>query len=146
MAQYFRLGQADYMKNPLDGIGASLTGGRWNSKKVRMVYCSSSLSLACLEVLVHVTQDTLPNSFLLAVVDVPEKLIKKSKFVPGGAVSEREHGDKWVKDGSSLGLLVPSAVTPREMNLLINPVHSDFQNIVVSIEEFTFDKRLFRRR
>lgn len=144
MARYYRLGQARYMDNPLDGVGASKAGGRWNSKSVKMVYNSDSRALACLEVLVHVMQDTVPE-YVLAVVDIPDKLIMESTFVAGGSESERAHGDKWVAAANSVGLLVPSAVIPKEMNLLINPEHPDFKNIRVTIEPFSFEKRLLRR-
>src|SRR5690554_1914023 len=32
--------------NPLDGVGSSLRGGRWNPKGIRAVYTSESLALA----------------------------------------------------------------------------------------------------
>src|SRR5215472_5797811 len=43
-----------------DGEGARLYGGRWNPKNVRVVYCSSSLSLATLEAFVHFEPRTAP--------------------------------------------------------------------------------------
>lgn len=36
-----------------DGEGARRSGGRWNSKGVRVLYMSENRSLAALEVLVH---------------------------------------------------------------------------------------------
>ena len=36
-----------------DGEGARLYGGRWNHRGTRLVYASSTLSLAALECLVH---------------------------------------------------------------------------------------------
>ena len=40
--------------SPKDATGAKLYGGRWNSSGYGMLYASSTLSLACLEVLVHI--------------------------------------------------------------------------------------------
>jgi len=41
--------------------------------------------------------------------------------------------------------LVPSAVVPEEVNLLINPSHSDFKDLQFSeAVEFTFDRRMWK--
>ena len=47
----YRLCKAVY--SALDGEGARLWGGRWNSAGRPMVYAAASPSLAVLEVLVH---------------------------------------------------------------------------------------------
>jgi RES domain-containing protein len=42
-------------------------------------------------------------------------------------------------------LLVPSAVVPDELNLLINPSHSDFKNLHFSeAVDFRFDPRMWK--
>lgn len=42
-------------------------------------------------------------------------------------------------------MIVPSAVVPRERNVIINPRHKDFEKIVVSpTEPYLFDSRLLR--
>src|SRR4051812_35418228 len=38
--------------------GAFVTGGRWNPGGTAMIYTAQSLSLACLEVLVHLTAES----------------------------------------------------------------------------------------
>ncbi|MDX6710688.1 MAG: hypothetical protein QOH96_1704, partial [Blastocatellia bacterium] len=51
-----------------DGEGARLYGGRWNSVGVRMVYTAGSLSLAVLEIFVHIENtDILPTYSVCAV-------------------------------------------------------------------------------
>ena len=40
--------------SPLSGMGAYLYGGRWNSPGQYVVYASGNVSLAMLEVLVHI--------------------------------------------------------------------------------------------
>ncbi|HVS77374.1 MAG TPA: RES family NAD+ phosphorylase, partial [Steroidobacteraceae bacterium] len=45
----------DYVSDDLLGKGAERTGGRWNRKGTPMLYCSSTIALACLETLVHLS-------------------------------------------------------------------------------------------
>jgi RES domain-containing protein len=47
-------------RDPHDATGAFLRGGRWNNPGTAVLYAASSLSLACLEILVHVRN---PNNF-----------------------------------------------------------------------------------
>ena len=54
-------------------------------------------------------------------------------------------GERWLASGSSVCLLVPSAVLPQELNLLINPSHSDFKDLQFSEPaEFKFDPRMWK--
>ena len=56
-----------------------------------------------------------------------------------------EFGDRWVNDGSSAVLKVPSAVIDQEWNYLLNPAHPDFAQIIIGgANPFQFDARLFR--
>ncbi len=50
MIQAWRLIKAEHADDAFAGEGARRGGGRWNSKGVRVVYTSGSLSLATLEV------------------------------------------------------------------------------------------------
>jgi RES domain-containing protein len=133
----------------LDGEGARLFGGRWNSQGLPVVYCASSLALAALEVFVHLPPamrraSALPG--LTAVgLEVPDQMIADlSGFaaVPDRG-EEREIGDRWLRGGSGLALRVPSAVIGREMNLLLNPRHPGIGRIALVVQEpFRFDDRL----
>ena len=46
MPSAWRLVKTKYLANAFDGEGARLSGGRWNSHGVSVVYVSQSLSLA----------------------------------------------------------------------------------------------------
>jgi len=60
-------------KHPeIDGIGAGITGGRWNSKGQPVVYTASCGALAILEGLVHMKD--LPKNLLLLTIEVPNTL------------------------------------------------------------------------
>lgn len=49
-----------YPAHDLSGGGAKFTGGRWNSPGRAAVYGPSSIALAVLETIVHLSQGTLP--------------------------------------------------------------------------------------
>jgi hypothetical protein len=49
----YRLAKARHAGSSLDRSGAKTHGGRWNSKGVALVYTSDTVSLAALELLVH---------------------------------------------------------------------------------------------
>ena len=53
MIRAFRLCKTKHLATAFTGEGARLNGGRWNSPGNSVVYTSASLSLATLEVLVH---------------------------------------------------------------------------------------------
>ncbi len=146
----WRITRAVHAANPLSGEGAARAGNRWNSVGVRMGYTSTSRPLTVLEMLVHVTRETVPLDILLIPIDVPDDLITELKPVPKQwnevpfNSQARAAGDHWVSAMSSAGLLVPSAVLTAEQNLLINPLHPEFSRIRVLEGESNFlDLRLF---
>lgn len=69
----FRLFRSKY--GPMDPTGAPLAGGRWNEKGVPVVYASSTLSLSCLEILVHIREPRLPADYVWVQIDIPAELI-----------------------------------------------------------------------
>lgn len=132
----------------LDGEGARLWGGRWNSPGLPAVYCAGSLALATLEVLVHLPPamrraGAMPP-YLAIGLDVPDSALTD----PGLAddLSDdacREIGDDWLRRGESLGLVVPSRVILLERNVMLNPAHPGMaQTRVALTRPFRFDPRL----
>lgn len=144
----YRISRGKYAKD-ISGVGASITGGRWNSKNRKVVYTASSVSLAMLEILVHVDFECMPEDFSLLTLEIPA--IPFNKISPeeidfsnlNNYDHTREIGDKWLIDNLSLYLSVPSIVNPKEYNYLINPSGSMFENVkIIKIEPFKFDPRL----
>lgn len=96
-----------------------------------MVYSSRHLSLAFLEILVHVelTGD-LPDDRRYWELELPDDAVQEldpDRLGPdwrGSLAHTRALGDAWLDAGRSAGLLVPSAVVPIERNLLLNPGHA----------------------
>ena len=136
----------------LDGEGARLYGGRWNSEGVPVLYTSSTLALAALEFLVHADIEDVPDDLVALAIEVPDDAGAKTVAVndlPGDWNQLPDHpacakiGDEWVAEGTALLLRVPSAVVPEESNLLINPGHPRAGDVVVvSMRPFAFDRRL----
>ena len=58
----------------LDGEGARLYGGRWNSPGRPVVYTSTTLSLAALEYLIHVDAADAPSDLVALTVEVPDEV------------------------------------------------------------------------
>jgi RES domain-containing protein len=147
----WRLTRAAHAAAPLSGQGAALAGGRWNSPGVRLAYTSSSRPLAVLEMLVHVSRETVPADMVLIPIDLPERWIAEANTVPADwsdlpfSAGARMLGDEWVRRGDSLALMVPSVVLPAERNVLINPAHPQIRRAAVrAAESFAFDRRLLR--
>ncbi len=61
-----------------------------------------------------------------------------------GSPEARALGTEWLRSGRTAMLAVPSAVVPREHNVLINPHHPGAARIAVSAPEpLAWDSRLF---
>jgi RES domain-containing protein len=142
----------------LDGEGARLFGGRWNSRGRRALYTSSHLSLSVLEACVHIPpalRDTLP--VLQAVrISIPERVgterVSEEQLAelmgrsdPLGAC--RAVGDRWLHRNDELVLEVPSILVPVETNLILNPAHPRMREVkIVESRKFQFDPRLAAAR
>jgi RES domain-containing protein len=155
MATGWRIVKSRYASTAFDGEGARLYGGRWNSPGTRMVYTSSTVSLAVLEVLVHLQEASILSSYSLISAsfnDVFVEHVDRSTLPDGWrtypAPSELQHiGDEWVRSRSSAVLEVPSVIVERESNYLLNPTHPDFSSVIIGEPEpFTFDERLLAGR
>lgn len=133
------------------GEGARIYGGRWNSPGRAVVYASATLSLAALETLVHADPRAFARDYVAFRVRLPDDAVLElpQEEVPAGwrmrpvSPAARAVGDAWLLDSASLGLWVPSVVVPLERNLLLDPSHPRWPEVVVSEPmPFRFDARL----
>jgi RES domain-containing protein len=147
-----RLVKARHAAAALEGEGARLVGGRWNTPGQAVVYCASSLALAALELLVQVDPRDLPGDLVAIEAELPEDLPSERldrKDLPESWREEssrsdlRALGDLWLRSRRTAILIVPSVVVPSETNLLINPAHPEAARIrIVGQESFCLDPRL----
>ena len=145
MSDCYRLFRKKY--SALDSRGAFLAGGRWNRKGVHMLYASSSLSLACLEILVHIREPRLPADCSWVRIAIPGGLLAQAPHDLDAADEDacREFGSEWVASASGPAVAVPSVIVPTEKNVLLNPLHKDFPRLTFSKPEaFRFDPRLLK--
>lgn len=136
----FRITQKRYAGTAFDGEGARLHGGRWNSVGTRIVYAAGSLSLATLELLVHVEDIALIfERYAVIPVEFAESLMERieARALPKGwdspeTIAQTQMiGDAWAAAKRSAALSVPSAVVPEERNFLLNPDHRDFAKVKI---------------
>ncbi|MCC6516573.1 MAG: RES domain-containing protein [Chitinophagales bacterium] len=149
----FRLVKQQYSK-VLSGKGAAIFGERWNSKGMELIYTAENRSLAMAEVAVHFSLATMPSSYNMLSIFIPDNLtIKEIKTIElpddwntfPHAKSTQNIGDNFILENKFVTLKVPSVVTKGDFNILINPHHKDFKKIKIkSSEPFLFDRRIFR--
>jgi len=118
-----------------------------------MAYCSSTLSLAVLELIVHLDPGDFPGDLLAIEAEIPDHLPVVQWLPADLPLGWREdvaqpdlqtRGAGWIKAATSGLLLVPSVIVPSETNILLNPRHPDAAEVlVVSRNPFTLDPRLF---
>lgn len=140
MISAFRLCKTRHVDTAFRGEGARLYGGRWNSPGLAVVYTASSLSLATLEIMVHL-EDRISLSRLFSWIPshIPEDIVESlpvSTLPPAWLSGEtgrasRDIGDRWLRERRSAVLAVPSVVTPGESNYLLNPAHPSFTEIKI---------------
>jgi RES domain-containing protein len=138
----------------LNGDGARLFGGRWNSPGLRALYTSSHLSLSVLETYVNIPlalRTSLPV-FQAVRVSIPDDAstirIPAARFAqlliaPDPVAASRSLGDDWIARRASVVLQVPSVLVPEEDNLIVNPEHPGARGVrIVGTRAFHFDPRL----
>ncbi|MBX9785194.1 MAG: RES family NAD+ phosphorylase [Chitinophagaceae bacterium] len=140
--------------NDLTGYGAALTGGRWNSKSVFLLYTSQNSSLAQLETIKHFdTGRRYISGKCLLVLNVPARSVRTITAANLGRGWRNDPAPKYLQkigdffyhQNRYLILKVPSALNPEEYNFIINPRHKDFSKIkIISSKPITIDRRLLK--
>lgn len=148
----WRLTQRARAETAFSGIGSKRAGGRWNPRGIAVVYASSSIALAALEILVHVEDQSLLDLYVPIPVRFAERDVAPLERLPKTwrrdppPEATRALGRSFVERGEAPVLRVPSAVVTPESNFLINPAHGRFAKIEIGepLWDFTFDERLSR--
>ena len=134
------------------GAGGLAEAGRWHPRGVPVIYAGMTVEICVLEKLVH-TGPFLPADLMLVEMTLPDEatlyevaektsLPKGWDTTPSHAVS-MQFGGAFLRSARALGLIVPSAIVPEALNLVLNPRHPRFADVTMRIvRPFTFDKRL----
>ncbi len=151
MPLFYRIVQEHWAATALDGDGARLYGGRWNSPGVAAVYLAESRALAALEILVHAPREALRLKWIVIELEVPDSLIDRvppSKLpqnwqLQPSSQQAQMFGTRWLRDDRNLSLLLPSVVVPEEHSLLLNPLNPLMRGLKPGKpKHFSFDPRL----
>jgi RES domain-containing protein len=123
-----------------------------------MVYTSTSLALAAVELFVHLDPTDAPDDLVvvsallepglepgkvsLETMD-PKQLHEDWRAMEHAGL--RAIGAEWILSGRSAALQVPSLAVEGEWNVLLNPAHPDFSKItLLEPKPFHFDERMFK--
>jgi RES domain-containing protein len=114
------------------------------SRLTPMLYTAQYLSLARVEVLVHLDKSELPRDYAWSCADVSDDLEQLSVSDLNHVSSCQLAGDRWVLESGQLAIRVPSVVIPEEFNILLNPTHGTTAPCNGTVPRlFRFDPRLF---
>ncbi len=135
----------------LNGEGARIAGGRWNTPGYRAVYTSAHISLAILEILVHAGDPEDLDDWLVIPLEFADKHCEHLKVsdLPKNWRSKLElsqHlGTVWLESKRSLAFIVPSVIVPDEFNILLNPLHPQFETLSIEkAKSYPLDARLWK--
>jgi RES domain-containing protein len=151
----WRICRERYASEAFSGEGARRFGGRWNSRGVPMVYGSTSLALAAIELFVHLEPNQAPEDLVSIAAELPEgepalrwDLAALPEQWWGDELGPmRGLGDDWVRDRRSLAVMVPSVPIRPEWNVLVNPLHPRIGEVRIgAAKPFVFDARMFAAR
>ena len=151
----WRICKARYASDAFSGEGARRFGGRWNSPGTPLVYASTSLALAAVELFVHLDPSQAPSDLVSIPADLPEgepSLRWELADLPPRWWSDEfgpihALGDRWARSQSSLAVFAPSVPIRGEWNVLVNPVHPRVSELIIHpAEPFLFDARMFSTR
>lgn len=133
----WRIVKSRYATRAFDGEGARLHGGRWTRRGTPAVYTAEHVSLAILEILVHLRDARFLSAYSLAAAHLDDSQVERlaaaelppswRRFPPPPEL--QAVGERWFRSGASVALEVPSAVVPEERNYLLNPLHPDFASL-----------------
>ena len=139
----------------LSAKGAEISGGRWNSKGIAMLYTSESRALCTAEIAVHLPLGIVPVDYQMVSLYVPDDSMLElaKRDWPMGwntfpyPAAPCLLGDNFIKEGKFLSMKAPSAVVDGDFNYLFNPKHPAFGKVRVrDAVPFGFDEWLLKKQ
>ena len=131
----YRISPLQFLEN-YQGLGASYQdGARWNKAGQAVVYFAASSSTALLEMANYIPSPRLvPDNYHLGIYEAPDAApfhtLPFNELPHDWAsypypLSTQTIGGEWLKNGSDLGMLVPSSAVPEGLEniVVVNPLH-----------------------
>jgi RES domain-containing protein len=147
--EVFRIAKTKYIED-ISGAGSKMYGARWNRVGVAALYTSEARSLALLELIVHFESKNslkIDHSYISLVID-DDKIVNLDKsLLPTDELEINDNRlwkitDYYFFEKKVLALRVPSVLIPEESNIILNPLHVDFNQVLVkNIEPINLDER-----
>jgi RES domain-containing protein len=136
----------------ISGKGAALYPGRWNKKGTPVLYTGESKDIALLETIVHIPPMISPELDVLT-IKIPDNSITELKIsdlpknwaqFPAPTILS-EIGQKWVDEGKTIALKVPSGIIHSSNNIILNCNHPRYIEVkILQQKKFYFDARLVK--
>ena len=132
------------------GTGSAMYGGRWNKKGSAVLYTGENKEIALLETIVHTPPMLVPNLDILT-LEIPDDSITEIEIAqlpknwtdyPAPTILS-EIAEKWIQEGKTIALKVPSCVIHSTYIFILNCRHSEYSKVkIISRKNFYFDSRL----
>lgn len=139
----------------LSGAGAAAKPGRWNAIGEAVLYAAPTIAMAVLETAAHIDDAGLPQNRFVVCIDVPEKMWRARitlgvdalpvtwAAIPAGRASVGV-GSRWIREGASVLLEVPSVIVPEETVVALNATHPEIERLKATVVRRFDYPRLFR--
>ena len=139
----------------LSGAGAAAKPGRWNAIGEAVLYAAPTIAMAVLETAAHIDDAGLPQNRFVVRLDVPEKMWRARitlgvdalpvawAAIPAGRTSVG-FGSRWIREGASALLEVPSVIVPEEIVVALNATHPEIERLKATVVRRFDYPRLFR--
>ena len=139
----------------LSGAGAAAKPGRWNAIGEAVLYAAPTIAMAVLETAAHIDDAGLPQNRFVVRLDVPEKTWRARitlgvdalpvawAAIPAGRTSVG-YGSRWIREGASALLEVPSVIVPEETVVALNATHPEIERLKATVVRRFDYPRLFR--
>jgi len=139
----------------LSGAGAAAKPGRWNAIGESVLYAAPTIAMAVLETAAHIDDAGLPQNRFVVRIDVPEKMWRARitlgvdalpvtwAAIPAGRASVGV-GSRWIREGASALLEVPSVIVPEETLVALNATHPEIKRLKATVIRRFEYPRLFR--
>jgi RES domain-containing protein len=147
--ELFRITKTKYVDD-INGTGAKTYGARWNRPGVAALYTSEARSLAMLELIVHfASKQAFTEEYSFLNLELNKDLVVNldRTLLPKGEIYINDNRlwditEYYFFKQNALAIRVPSVLISQEFNIIINPVHSNFNQLIVkNTEKVNLDER-----
>ncbi|AEV99963.1 hypothetical protein A4D02_25250 [Niastella koreensis] len=124
----------------LTGLGAKISGGRWNHEGIPCIYLSESRALSLLEYTAHSGIKTRPPALSFATYEVPEHSMRTLSVgeLPANWLQRphsndnRDLGSSLLTETGYLLIKLPSIIINQEFSFVLNTLHPLISSVKIT--------------